>query len=102
VIQRLGILQEGCDHFFSWSERPLCEHKARVKEKNGLQSRRSKKPIFESRSVYIRLPKLPFLASLSLNFSTRCLHMLSKFIDKSAQKASSFASKANYAKSLFI
>jgi len=49
---------------------------------------------------YICLLKLPFLASLSLNFSTRCSHMLSKFIDKSAQKASIFSNKANYAKSL--
>src|SRR5438045_9556919 len=48
----------------------------------------------------IRLLNLLFLASLSLNFSTRCSHMLSKFIDKSAQKASIFSSKANYARSL--
>jgi hypothetical protein len=38
--------------FFSWSERPLCVHKAQAKEKNRLQSRRSKKPTFKSRSVY--------------------------------------------------
>jgi len=49
---------------------------------------------------YICLLKLPFLAYLSLNFSTRCPNMLSKFIAKSAQKASIFSSKANYARGL--
>jgi hypothetical protein len=49
---------------------------------------------------YICLIKLPFLASLSLNFSTICSYMLSKFINKSTQKKSIFSSKANYARSL--
>jgi hypothetical protein len=34
---------EGCRKFFSWSERPLCKHKARVKEENLLPSQRSQK-----------------------------------------------------------
>lgn len=38
------------------------------------------------------------MASFSLNFSTVCLHTLSKFIKKSAQKISIFSSKASYAK----
>ena len=49
---------------------------------------------------YICLQKSPFLASLLLNFSTICTHMLSKFINKPAQKASILSSKANYARSL--
>jgi hypothetical protein len=44
---------------------------------------------------YIRLLKLPFLPSLSLNFLARWPNMTAKFIDKSAQKISIFASKAN-------
>ena len=48
----------------------------------------------------IRLPKLPFLTSLLLNFSTICAHMLSKFINKSAQKISTFSGKANFERSL--
>lgn len=50
----------------------------------------------------IYLIKLPFLASLSLNFSTMCLRMLSKFINKSAQNSSIFSSKAGYARGLFL
>ena len=49
---------------------------------------------------YICLLKLPFLASLLLNFSSICLHMNSKFTNKSAQKTSIFSSKANYARGL--
>jgi outer membrane protein, multidrug efflux system len=44
--------------------------------------------------------KLPFLASLLLNFSTICSHMLSKFINKVAQKISIFSRKANFQRSL--
>jgi hypothetical protein len=50
----------------------------------------------------IRLLKLPFLASLSTNFSTICLHIISKFVDKSAQKLSIFPAKAGYARGLFL
>jgi hypothetical protein len=50
----------------------------------------------------IRLIKLPFLASLSANFSGISSHMTSKFDDKSAQKLSIFSSKAGYVRGLFI
>jgi manganese/zinc/iron transport system substrate-binding protein len=49
---------------------------------------------------FIRSTKLPFLASFSQNFSTMCSHMLSKFLDKSAQKWLILATKASYARSL--
>ena len=49
----------------------------------------------------ISLLKLPFLTSLSQNFSTLCLHRLSKFVDKSAQKSSIFSIKASFERSLF-
>jgi len=48
---KVGNFARRLRQFFSWSERPLCKHKAQVKEKNWLQSRRSKKPTFESRLV---------------------------------------------------
>ena len=48
----------------------------------------------------IGLLKLPFLTSLSQNFSTLCLHRLSKFVDKSAQKSSIFSIKASFERSL--
>ena len=48
----------------------------------------------------IRLLKLPFSSSLQSNFSTMCLHMLSKFDCKSAQKWLIFPTKAGYAGSL--
>jgi DNA-binding beta-propeller fold protein YncE len=51
---------------------------------------------------YICLLKLPFLASLMASFSTICVHMLSKFAIKSAQKTSIFLGKVNYAKSLLL
>ena len=44
--------------------------------------------------------KLPFLTSLSQNFSTLCLHRLSKFVDKSAQKLSIFSIKASFERRL--
>ena len=49
----------------------------------------------------ISLLKLPFLTSLSQNFSTLCLHRLSKFVDKSPQKSSIFSIKASFERSLF-
>ena len=49
----------------------------------------------------IRLLKRPFLASFLINFSTICLHMLSKFIKKSYQKWLVFPIKANFGRSLF-
>ena len=51
---------------------------------------------------FIWLLKLPFLASLSANFSTICLQMLSKFADKFAQKSSIFPIKASYATGLIM
>jgi LysM repeat protein len=48
----------------------------------------------------IRLLKLLFLASLSTNFSTIYLNIISKFVDKSAQKSSIFPAKAGYARGL--
>ena len=48
----------------------------------------------------IRLLKRPFLASFLMNFSTICLHMLSKFIKKSYQKWLVFPIKANFERSL--
>lgn len=51
---------------------------------------------------YICLLKLSFLASLSLNFSTISLDMLSKFTNKSAQKVLIFPSKANDARGLLF
>jgi hypothetical protein len=48
----------------------------------------------------IRLLKLLFLASLSTNFSTICLHIISKFVDKPAQKSSIFPAKAGFARGL--
>ena len=49
---------------------------------------------------FICLLKLPFLASLLQNFSTMCLHMLSKFCSKSAQKLLILSSKASFARGL--
>ncbi len=50
----------------------------------------------------IWLLKLPFSASLKSNFSNMCLHMLSKFDFKSAQKWLIFPTKASYARCLFL
>lgn len=49
---------------------------------------------------YIRLQKLPFLASFLENLSTLCSHTFSKFSNKFAQKSSKFSNKARYARSL--
>jgi len=49
---KVGNLARRPRKFFSWSERPLCEHKAQAKEENLQRSQRSQKPTFESRSVY--------------------------------------------------
>ncbi len=46
--------------------------------------------------------KLCFLASLLQNFSTRCVHMLSKFCNKSAQKSQILSTKASFKRSLLI
>ncbi len=51
---------------------------------------------------YIYLLKLPFLASLILNFSGIIDNMLLKFGIKSAQKTSIFPKKANFERSLFL
>ncbi len=51
---------------------------------------------------YIYLLKLPFLASLILNFSGLVANMLLKFGIKSAQKTSIFPKKANFERSLLI
>ncbi len=51
---------------------------------------------------YIYLLKLPFLASLILNFSGLVANMLLKFVIKSAQKKSIFPKKANFERSLLL
>ena len=49
---KVGNLARRPRKFFSWSERPLCEHKARTKEENLQRSQRGQKPTFEACSVY--------------------------------------------------
>ena len=67
---------------------------------NSLKRKKIRKLINRLLQNSIWLLKSRFLASLSSNFSTICLHMLSKFDDKSAQKSSIFSTKASFERSL--
>ena len=52
TLETWRVFQEDGVNFCSWSERPLCEHKARVKVKNLLPSRRRKNSKFQAEGAY--------------------------------------------------
>ena len=74
VIQKLGILQEGCANFFPGaSDHCACTRRKR-RRKIGCKADASKKPTFESRSVYTEMDSKYFHSIITFAFTTLSLY----------------------------